>query len=442
MVTIVTRAGKGTPLTNDEVDANFVNLNNGLAAGGSGTVTSVSGTGTVNGITLTGTVTASGNITLGGALSGIGNSQLTNSSLTLGSTSVSLGGTASIISGITLAGASIDNSAPYLTYVGTSAPTYTVGRTFYDSTYDSLAYYSGVTGNEVLLGQQTQLLVRNETGSTIPKGSVCYISGRSGSTPLIQLARADSSTTATAVGFTNLAMANNTNGYLVILGSLYDVNTSGFSPGSTLYLSAVTAGAYTDVKPSAPNLAIRVGFSLYNNLTAGSLFASFRPVSTSAADITGTLPIGSGGTNATTAAGARTNLGLGTIATQDAATVAITGGTVSGTRVNPRIGTTTGAASPITPTSDTADQYNVTALAVAATIAIPTGTPVDGQKLTLRIKDNGTARALTWTTSAGGYRILGTTLPTTTVLSKTVYVGCVYNAADAFWDVVAVAQQA
>ena len=122
--------------------------------------------------------------------------------------------------------------------------------------------------------------------------------------------------------------------------------------------------------------------------------------------------------------------------------MAITGGTVSGTRVNPRIGTTTGAASPITPTSDTADQYNVTALAVAATIAIPTGTPVDGQKLTLRIKDNGTARALTWTTSAGGYRILGTTLPTTTVLSKTVYVGCVYNAADAFWDVVAVAQQA
>jgi hypothetical protein len=36
-----------------------------------GTVTSVSGTGTVNGITLTGTVTSSGNLTLGGALSGV-----------------------------------------------------------------------------------------------------------------------------------------------------------------------------------------------------------------------------------------------------------------------------------------------------------------------------------------------------------------------------------
>ena len=46
-----------------------------------GTVTSVSGTGTVNGITLTGTVTSSGSLTLGGTLSGIGNSQLTNSTI-------------------------------------------------------------------------------------------------------------------------------------------------------------------------------------------------------------------------------------------------------------------------------------------------------------------------------------------------------------------------
>ena len=37
----------------------------------SGTVTSVSGAGTVNGITLTGTVTTAGNLTLGGALSGV-----------------------------------------------------------------------------------------------------------------------------------------------------------------------------------------------------------------------------------------------------------------------------------------------------------------------------------------------------------------------------------
>ena len=39
-------------------------------AGGSGTVTSVGGTGTVSGLTLTGTVTSSGNLTLGGSITG------------------------------------------------------------------------------------------------------------------------------------------------------------------------------------------------------------------------------------------------------------------------------------------------------------------------------------------------------------------------------------
>jgi hypothetical protein len=115
--------------------------------------------------------------------------------------------------------------------------------------------------------------------------------------------------------------------------------------------------------------------------------------------------------------------------------------TVTNKRVTPRIVSITSAAT-ITPAGDTADQYVVTALAQAATVAAPSGTPTDGQKLMLRIEDNGTGRALTWTTTSGAYRAVGTTLPSTTVSSKALYVGCVYNAQDVFWDVVAVAQQA
>ncbi len=46
--------------------------------------------------------------------------------------------------------------------------------------------------------------------------------------------------------------------------------------------------------------------------------------------LTGTLVIANGGTGATTASGARTNLGLGTIATQNANSVTITGGSITG----------------------------------------------------------------------------------------------------------------
>lgn len=115
--------------------------------------------------------------------------------------------------------------------------------------------------------------------------------------------------------------------------------------------------------------------------------------------------------------------------------------TLTNKRITGRIQTVASAAT-ITPTGDTADEYTVTALAVAATIAAPSGTPTDGQRLILRFKDNGTARALTWTTTAGAYRAIGVTLPTTTVLSKVTYVGCIYNAQDAFWDVIATVTQA
>ena len=43
------------------------------------------------------------------------------------------------------------------------------------------------------------------------------------------------------------------------------------------------------------------------------------------------IAVGNGGTNATTASAARTNLGLGTVATQASNAVALTGGTISGT---------------------------------------------------------------------------------------------------------------
>lgn len=47
----------------------------------------------------------------------------------------------------------------------------------------------------------------------------------------------------------------------------------------------------------------------------------------------GILPVSQGGTGASTASAARTNLGLGTMATQDASAVAITGGAIDATTI-------------------------------------------------------------------------------------------------------------
>ena len=72
----------------------------------------------------------------------------------------------------------------------------------------------------------------------------------------------------------------------------------------------------------------------------GSLKQTFSALNLSSS-VTGTLAITNGGTGSGTAAGARTNLGLGTMATQDASSVVITGGSV-GSSVLVNLGNATG----------------------------------------------------------------------------------------------------
>jgi hypothetical protein len=77
------------------------------------------------------------------------------------------------------------------------------------------------------------------------------------------------------------------------------------------------------------------------------------------------------------------------------------------------------------------------------TINADSGTPVDGRKIIFRFKDNGTAQTLTWTTGTSqSFRAVGITFPTTTVATKTTYVGCIYNGSDARWDGVATTTEA
>ena len=153
------------------------------------------------------------------------------------------------------------------------------------------------------------------------------------------------------------------------------------------------------------------------------------PITTSgtlAITLSGTaLPIANGGTGATTLAGASIATYTGTE-------------TLTNKRIDPRV-TSAASASSLTPDISASDVYAYTALAAGLTINAPTGTPLDGDKLIFRLLDNGTSRSLTWNAT---YTVIGVTLPTATTISKTTYVGCIYNANNTRWDVIAVTTQA
>ena len=101
---------------------------------------------------------------------------------------------------------------------------------------------------------------------------------------------------------------------------------------------------------------------------------------------------------------------------------------------SPRVTPISSSSTP-TPNASTTDFYDVTALAVGATFGAPTGSPSDGQKLEIRILDNGVAQTLAFNSAYNAGADLP--LPTTTVAGKIMYLGFQYRTAQSKWDFVA-----
>jgi len=111
--------------------------------------------------------------------------------------------------------------------------------------------------------------------------------------------------------------------------------------------------------------------------------------------------------------------------------------TLTTKRINPRVTTTAYAAAP-TPDVSTTDIYIMTGATGNVTFGAPIGTPLNGQRLTYRIKDNGTLRTLAWNAI---YRAMGVGLPASTVASKIMYIGLIYDSDAVKWDVVSVSNE-
>jgi len=198
--------------------------------------------------------------------------------------------------------------------------------------------------------------------------------------------------------------------------------------GVTNTAGMTVGGSTTIIQPSTTNADLDLRGNGTGNVTIGDGTDTTKEISFEV----------SGATTAKTLTVSASHTDNRTLTIPDATTTMVgidVTQTLTNKRVTPRVSSETSSATP-TINTDNVDCHSITALAAAITSFTSnlSGTPTNFQKLTIRIKDDGTGRAITWGAS---FEAVGVALPTTTVANKRLTVGFLYDTVAAKWGCVA-----
>ncbi len=165
--------------------------------------------------------------------------------------------------------ASYQTAGTYVTGVVGTSPISASGTTAITVTIDQAA----ITGATAATNAQVvRFLVKNTTGTTIPKGSAVYVSGATGDNALISLASATSETTSSkTLGITAESIATDAFGYVIEAGYLTDINTSATTAGAAVWLGNTPGSIVFVTPPAEPSHAVYLGVVVRVQSNNGSI---------------------------------------------------------------------------------------------------------------------------------------------------------------------------
>jgi hypothetical protein len=140
---------------------------------------------------------------------------------------------------------------------------------------DAALYTKDGSGNivELSITDAIKEPVKNVSGGSLSVGTVVYQSGTAGNSAEVQAASNSSASTMPALGIITSTLADEAEGYIVLIGKINHINTSSFNEGDTLYVGA--SGTLTTTVPSGEGALIQnIGKVLKVHASNGSIMVT------------------------------------------------------------------------------------------------------------------------------------------------------------------------
>jgi hypothetical protein len=149
------------------------------------------------------------------------------------------------------------------------------GQMTWNTTEDTMDITMG-DGVVQQVGYETYMYVKNNTGSTIDNGTVVGFAGANGQILISPYTANGSANELYFVGVTTRDMPDQAVGPVTVYGVVRGLDTTGpgaetWSLGDILYASPTTAGAFTNIRPTAPNVVIPVAAVTVVDATDGEI---------------------------------------------------------------------------------------------------------------------------------------------------------------------------